>query len=327
MWLFIRSLALAFLLAGYVTASWPAAQWLSESDQWQHRGERHKRQDSVTPPESPPLESGSASQWEESSAAEEDSSSDGNEVTIEETGGNSGEDGGFEGSSEEDLISSEGGSGPVSELIEELEDNVLEEEVNAEAEWEAETTENGKLAEGSGDSGVNHEESGNTSGSGEPENGHGSGGSGDIESDEGFLSGNSGEEIPAGQDDTVEEEVVLDEISVEAEAVHGEEASEDDTVEAEEVGPNDVGNHTDESQDVYNVMDKVENIDGVEDTYTVEDFENVGSDLGNNTDGGNFEYEDGNYPNGEDGEPETSLESPRGVDSGAICCCCNVDLS
>lgn len=338
MWLLIRSLALAFLLADHVIVSWPAAQWLGESDQWQqHRGGRQKRQeadDAVSPvevqeaeDEPPPLESGSGSQWEESSAEEEEGSSDGSGVDVEGTDGSGGEDGGLERSSEPDESSSEVGSGPDSEVIEEREDDAPEAEVNAGVEGGAgaDTLENGKLAEESGDSEENHEGSGNTSERiGEPENGHDTGGSGDIEASQGFQSGNAGGDTPVGQDYSVEEEeeaAVLDEVSVEAEAVHGEEGSGDANAEAEVVGQIDVGNHTDESQEVDNVLDDVEDVDDVDDINVSEDVDNVGSDLVNTTDGGNLEYEDGYDSNG---ELETSLESPGpgGTDSGAILCCC-----
>lgn len=320
MWLLLRSVALAALLAGHVTVtvSWPAAQWVgeSESDQWQH-GARQKRQeaDPVSPvevreagDEAPPVESGSGSQEEEATAEEGEGSSEGSGVDIEGTEGSS------EGSAEAHESSSEGGSGLDSEVVEEREeDEVLEAKVNAEVEGGAE--ESGD-SEGNQDGSGNHSES-----SGEPENGHAPGGSGDIEASQDFQSGNSEEDTAVGEEVSVEAEAVLDEVSVEAEAVHGEEGSGDAIAEAEVAGQIGVGNPTDESQVLNDVLDDVED---VEDVDVVEDIENVGSEFVNTTDRGELEYEDGQDSIG---EPETSLESPEGTDSGAILCCCICDLS
>ena len=332
--LLLRSVALAVLLAGHLTVSWPAAQWLGESDQWQHRA-RPKRQeaDPVSPvevqeaeDEVPPLESGSGSgsgSQEEEPAAEEDGSSEGSGVNLEGTDGSGSADGSLEGSAAPHESSSHD-----SEEIEESGDDFLEEKINAEVEGGAETFENGKLAEEGGDSKGNGDGSGDTSESSlEPKSIHDLEGSGDIETGQ---SGNSDEYTSISEDVPVEVEAVVDEVLVDAEAVHGEEGSGGAIAEAELVGQIDAGNHTDESQVLADALDEVEDVNNVEEVDSIEDVvvdedvdvieevENAGSESTDTADQGNLEYEDGQESNREGGELETSLESPEETDSGTI---------
>ena len=75
----------------------------------------------------------------------------------------------------------------------------------------------------------------------------------------------------------------------------------------------DVGNQTEESQSMYDVLHDVDDVD--EDVDIAENIDNVESDLATNTtEGDNLEYEDEHNSVGEDEELETPLESQEGTD-------------
>ena len=126
---------------------------------------------------------------------------------------------------------------------------------------------------------------------------------------------NSKENIDVVEEVAVEAGAVTGEVHIEAESVPAGEGSGDGSTESQAVAQMDVGNQTEESQTMDDVLHDVEDVD--EDV--AENIDNVGSDFATNTtEGDNLEYEDEHNSVGEDKELETSLESPAGTGSEAI---------
>ena len=164
------------------------------------------------------------------------------------------------------------------------------------------------VAEESGDYEGNQDSSGNHSESSgvKMENGNHPAGGGDD---------NSKENIDVVEEVAVEAGAVTGEVHIEAESVPAGEGSGDGSTESQAVAQMDVGNQTEESQTMDDVLHDVEDVD--EDV--AENIDNVGSDFATNTtEGDNLEYEDEHNSVGEDKELETSLESPAGTGSEAI---------